>query len=187
MSLNLASLLSNSARLRHPDAARHPFTTTSRLCYGERRGGASLGLPGELLAGGIQPGEKVRLDGAQCAGLHDRLFRRAATRAESSFRSSTLLVANEVAFQLEDSEARAFVVHRQCAAVAWEALERVPGCRLVYTVEDGRGTKGRADSKRFEDVTSSRPHRPISHRRPATTPPSSFTRAVRRANRKGPS
>ncbi len=53
---------------------------------------------------------------------------------------STLLVANEVAFQLEDSEARACVVHRQCAAVAWEALERVR--RLPTGLHGRRWTAG---------------------------------------------
>jgi long-chain acyl-CoA synthetase len=69
---------------------------------------------------------------------------------------NTLLVANEVAFQLEDSEAQALVVHAQNAAVGIEAALRVPGCKQVYTLGlDGASQP--AGAKRFEDVIRAGP------------------------------
>jgi long-chain acyl-CoA synthetase len=68
---------------------------------------------------------------------------------------STLLVANEIAFQLEDSEARALVVHEQCAATAFQAVERGPTCSRIYTVGLPAEKNCPSGSKRFEDVIGS--------------------------------
>ena len=141
MSLNLASLFSNSARL-YPELPAVIYDNVRlRYCDVEE---AAARFAGELLAGGIQPGDKVALMIPNVPAFTIAYF--GVLRAGGVVVPlSTLLVANEVAFQLEDSEAKACVVHRQCAAVAWEALERVPGCRLVYTVEMDRGTTAVAE------------------------------------------
>jgi long-chain acyl-CoA synthetase len=148
MTLNLASLLSNSARL-YPEL---PAALYDNVCLRYRDVQEAVArFAGELLAGGIQAGDKVALMIPNVPAFTIAYF--GVLRAGGVVVPlSTLLVANEVAFQLEDSEARAFVVHRQCAAVAWEALERVPGCRLVYTVEGESRATGSQSTKRLEDV-----------------------------------
>jgi long-chain acyl-CoA synthetase len=150
MSLNLASLLRNSA-LRQPQrlAVIHDDV---RLCYSELDEAAAR-FAGDLLAGGLAPGDKVAVMVPNVPAFTIAYF--GVLRAGGVVVPlNTLLVANEIAFQLEDSEARAFVVHRQIAAVAWEAVQRVPGCRQVYTVEMDNSAGMPAKAKRLEDVVS---------------------------------
>ena len=69
---------------------------------------------------------------------------------------STLLVANEVAFQLEDSEAKAFVVHRQCAAVAGRRWSAFPAAGW-FTRSKGIAEPRDRAAKSFEDVIVTAP------------------------------
>ncbi|HUE13167.1 MAG TPA: long-chain fatty acid--CoA ligase [Planctomycetaceae bacterium] len=150
MSLNLASLLRNSA-LVHPQSPA-VIHDDVRLRYSDLEKAAER-FAGDLLSGGVKPGDKVALMVPNVPAFTIAYFG-VLLAGGVVVPLSTLLVANEVAFQLEDSEARACVVHRQCAAVAWEALGRVTGCRLVYTVEMDGGEGGLPGRRRFEDVIS---------------------------------
>ena len=120
MSLNLASLLRNSA-LAQPLATCAVYDG-GRLTYGQIEE-ASARFAGELLADGLGAGEKVALLVPNVPAFTIAYF--GVLRAGGVVVPlNTLLVANEIAFQLEDSEARAFVVDRKCAAVACDALAR---------------------------------------------------------------
>ena len=152
MSLNLASLLRNSA------AATPSLTATiddagtltfAQLDEAARRFG------GELRAAGLKPGDCVALMVPNVPGFTIAYFGTLYAGCVV-VPLNTLLVANEVAFQLEDSEARALVVHPQTAAVAVEAAERVPGCGQIYAVGFAAAALP-PDAKRLEDVIQSAP------------------------------
>jgi long-chain acyl-CoA synthetase len=152
MSLNLASVLRNSA-------ARYP-TLTATISDGARMTYAELDevarrFAGELLATGLHPGDRVAVMIPNVPGFTIAHFG-ALYAGCVVVPLNTLLVANEVAFQLEDSEAQALVVHAQNAAVGIEAALRVPGCKQVYTLGlDGASQP--AGAKRFEDVIRTGP------------------------------
>jgi long-chain acyl-CoA synthetase len=152
MSLNLASVLRNSA-------ARYPTLTAAidgglRLTYAELDEGARR-FAGELLAAGVQPGDRVAVMVPNVTGFTIAYFG-VLYAGCVVVPLNTLLVANEVAFQLEDSEARALVVHAQTAAIGLEAAERAPGCRHVYTLGLAAASHP-AKARRFEDVVQSGP------------------------------
>lgn len=151
MSLNLASLLRNSA-LRQPDAPA-VIADDVRMRYSELDDAARR-FAGDLLAAGICRGDKVAILVPNVPDFTIAYFG-VLYAGGVVVPLNTLLVTNEIAFQLEDSEARAIVIHEQCASVAFKALEHAAGCRLAYTV----GMKGgpHCCSKRFEDVISNGP------------------------------
>jgi long-chain acyl-CoA synthetase len=148
MSLNLASLLRNSARANGQSAAVIHDDLRLRYCEVDE---AAARFAGDLWAEGLQPGDKVALLMPNVPAFTIAYFG-VLYAGGVVVPLNTLLVANEIAFQLEDSQARAFVVHRQCSAAARDALECVPGCRLIYTVEMDEGVAAHPGSKRFEDV-----------------------------------
>jgi long-chain acyl-CoA synthetase len=152
MSLNLASLLRNSA-VRYPTltAAIHDEfrLTYSQLDEAARR------FAGDLLESGVRPGDRVAVMVPNVPGFTIAYFGILYAGC-IVVPLNTLLVANEVAFQLEDSEARAIVIHSQTAAVGIEGAHRVPGCKQIYTV--GLETVAKpVTSKRLEDVIHSGP------------------------------
>ena len=153
MSLNLASLLRNSA------AATPNLTATiddaGQLTFAELDEAARR-FAGELRATGVKPGDRVALMVPNLPGFTIAYFGTLYAGCVV-VPLNTLLVANEVAFQLEDSEARALVVHPQTAAVAIEAAERVPGCGQIYTIGFSPAAALPADAKRFEEVIHSAP------------------------------
>ena len=150
MSLNLASLLANSAR-RHPERPAL-IDGEIRVRYGELDEAAAR-FAGDLLADGLEPGEKVAILVPNVPAFTIAYF--GVLRAGGVvIPLNTLLVANEIAFQLEDGESRALVVHRQCAAVAKEAVRQAPGCRRIYTVDMQQEVWPGAGTKRFEDAAS---------------------------------
>jgi long-chain acyl-CoA synthetase len=147
MSLNLASVLRNSA-------ARYPTLTATigdsgRMTYAELDESARR-FAGELLATGVHPGDRVAVMIPNVPGFTIAYFG-ALYAGCMVVPLNTLLVANEVAFQLEDSEARALVVHAQTAAVGIEAAHRVPTCKHIYTLGLDAASQP-AGAKRFEDV-----------------------------------
>jgi long-chain acyl-CoA synthetase len=147
MSLNLASVLRNSAA-RYP-ALTATISDVARMTYAELDEAARR-FAGELLATGVEPGDRVALMIPNVPGFTIAHFG-ALYAGCVVVPLNTLLVANEVAFQLEDSEARALVVHAQTAAVGIEAVHRVPSCKHVYTL--GLETDSQpAGAKRFEEV-----------------------------------
>ena len=148
MSLNLASLLRNSA-LRQPDAPA-VIGDDVRMTYDELDA-ATRRFAGDLLAGGLRRGEKVALLVPNVPAFTVAYFG-VLYAGGVVVPLNTLLVANEIAFQLEDSEACGIVIHDQCASVAFNALEHAPDCRLVYSV--GMNREPARGSKRFEDVIS---------------------------------
>jgi len=152
MSLNLASILRNSA-------ARYSSVTATindgeRLTYAELDEAARQ-FAGELLAMGVQPGDRVAVMVPNVPGFTIAYFG-VLYAGCVVVPLNTLLVANEVAFQLEDSEARALVVHAQTAAVAIEAAQRVAGCRHIYTVGCDAAAHP-VGAKRLEEVIHSGP------------------------------
>ncbi|HXY35015.1 MAG TPA: long-chain fatty acid--CoA ligase [Planctomycetaceae bacterium] len=152
MSLNLASILRNSAH-RGPTLTA-VISDGARMTYAELDE-ASRRFAGELLAVGIRPGDRVAMMIPNVPGFTIAHFG-ALYAGCVVVPLNTLLVANEVAFQLEDSEARALIVHAQTAAVGFEAAERVPTCQHVYTLGIEPGLHA-ARAKRFEDVIRSTP------------------------------
>jgi long-chain acyl-CoA synthetase len=151
MSLNLASILRNSA-------AHAPVLTATigdaRLTYAQLDEAARR-FAGELLQSGVRPGERVAIMVPNVPGFTIAYFG-ALYAGCVVVPLNTLLVANEVAFQLEDSEARALVVHAQTAAVGLEAAGRIPGCRLLYTLGIERAACP-AGAKRLEEVIEAGP------------------------------
>src|SRR5271155_5699845 len=112
MSLNLASLLRNST-LRQPQPPA-VINDDLRLQYAELDEAARR-FAGDLLAGGLKRGDKVALLVPNVPAFTIAYFG-ALYAGGVVVPLNTLLVANEISFQLEDSEAQAFVVHRQCSA-----------------------------------------------------------------------
>jgi long-chain acyl-CoA synthetase len=149
MSLNLASLLRNSA-LRQPEAPA-VIDEDARMRYRELDAAARR-FAGDLLGGGLRRGDRVALLVPNVPAFTVAYFG-VLYAGGVVVPLSTLLVANEIAFQLEDSEARGIVIHDQCAHVALNALEHAPQCRLIYSV--GTSKEAARGCKRFEDVTSS--------------------------------
>jgi long-chain acyl-CoA synthetase len=148
MSLNLASLLRNSA-LRRPEATA-VIDGDTRLRYSELDEAARR-FGGELLAGGLNRGDKVAVLVPNVPAFTVAYFG-VLYAGGVVVPLNTLLVAKEVAFQLEDSEAQALVVHRQCGGVACDALEQASGCQRVYTVAVDSGRQPPRATKRFEDA-----------------------------------
>ncbi len=152
MPLNLASVLRNSA------AATPKLTATiddgGQMTFAELDEAARR-FAGELRAIGVKPGDRVALMVPNVPGFTIAYFGTLYAGCVV-VPLNTLLVANEVAFQLEDSEARALVVHPHTAAVAIEAAERVPGCGQIYTVGFDV-TSLPPDAKRVEDVIQTAP------------------------------
>ncbi len=130
MSLNLATLLANSV-LRYP-ALPAALTDERTLTYAELDAAARR-LAAHLLAGGLAPGDRVAVMVPNVPEFTIAYFG-VLYAGGVAVPLSTLLVANEVAFQLEDSEARALVVHAQSAPAGLEAVARAAACRQVYTV-----------------------------------------------------
>lgn len=130
MYLNLASLLRNSTR-RYPHLIA-AIDGEKRITYAELDEAARR-FAGELLARGLERGDKVAVMIPNVPAFTIAYFG-ILYAGGVVIPLNSLLVADEVAFQLEDGDARALVVHTQCAAVGLEAVTRVPGCRFVYAV-----------------------------------------------------
>jgi long-chain acyl-CoA synthetase len=152
MSLNLASILRISAT-RTPSLVA-TISDESRLTYAELDDSARR-FAGELLAAGINPSDRVAVMVPNVPGFTIAYFG-ALYAGCVVVPLNTLLVANEVAFQLEDSEAQVLVVHAQNVAVGIEAAQRVVCCRHVYTVGLDAASQP-VGLKRFEDVTQTSP------------------------------
>jgi long-chain acyl-CoA synthetase len=150
MSLNLASLL-RSSRARYPTRTAI-ISDDARLTYAELDDAAQR-FAGELLGAGVHSGDRVAVMVPNVPGFTIAYFG-VLYAGCVVVPLNTLLVANEVAFQLEDSEARALIVHAQTTAVGIEAAHRVPGCQLVYTIGLDSQLPG---TKRFEQVIQSGP------------------------------
>jgi long-chain acyl-CoA synthetase len=150
MSLNLASVLRNSAN-RYPNLTA-TIDGAARMSYA-RLDEAARWFAGELLASGVSPGDCVAIMVPNVPEFTVAYFGILYAGCVV-VPLNTLLVANEVEFQLEDSEARALLVHAQTAGVGIEAASRVSGCRRIYTigVECGSQSTG---TKRFEKVIES--------------------------------
>ena len=148
MSLNLASLLRNSA-LRLPEAPA-VIHDDVRLSYSELDE-AGRRFAADLLAGGLEQGDKVALLVPNVPAFTIAYFG-VLYAGGVVVPLNTLLVTKEIAFQLDDSEARGIVIHADCASAALSALEQAPGCRLVYSV--GMSKDVARESKRLEDLIS---------------------------------
>jgi long-chain acyl-CoA synthetase len=148
MSLNLASILRNSA-------ARYP-SLTATISEGGRRTYAELDesarrFAAELLSAGIQPGDRVAVMVPNVPAFTIAYFG-VLYAGCVVVPLNTLLVANEVAFQLEDSEARALVVHEMVAPAGIEGARRVASCRHIYTA--GRDSLCDGDKRLVDDIRS---------------------------------
>ena len=111
MSLNLASSLRNSAlRLPESPAVIHDDV---RLSYSELDE-AGRRFAADLLAGGLEQGDKVALLVPNVPAFTIAYFG-VLYAGGVVVPLNTLLVTKEIAFQLDDSEARGIVIHADCA------------------------------------------------------------------------
>jgi long-chain acyl-CoA synthetase len=134
MSLNLGSLLRNSTK-QFPDATALIHGNT-RLTYAELECRVRR-LATELRACGIEPGDRVALMAPTgpyfTIGYFGILYAGATVVA-----LSTLQSPHEVAFQLNDCQAKALILHADCQTSGRAGLERAEHCRHLLTIQGDR-------------------------------------------------
>ncbi len=130
MALNLASLLDNSTRAFPGETAL--IADDDRWTY-ERLDQAARRFGAELLERGLKRGQKVAIMIPNVPEFSIAYFG-TLYAGGVVVPLSTLHVAAELVFQLDDCEARAFVVHADCAAQGVEAFRRTKDCPNLYMI-----------------------------------------------------
>ena len=148
MSLNLGSLVAHSAG-RHPDRTAL-IHDDERWTY-EELGRLVRQFAGELLAGGLAPGEKVAVMAPNGFAFIVAYF--GTLHAGGVVVSlNTLQAADEVTYQLQDSGAKVFVLHADCLEAGLTAFDRVVSCEKLYVAGRAAGTETPAGAESFDDA-----------------------------------
>ncbi|MGE3314558.1 MAG: long-chain fatty acid--CoA ligase [Planctomycetaceae bacterium] len=130
MALNLASILHNSTRTFPRETAI--IADNVRYTY-ERLDQAARRFAAELLERGLNRGEKVAIMIPNVPEFSIAYFG-VLYAGGVVVPLSTLHVATELVYQIDDCEARAFVVHADCAAQGVEAYRRAKNCPHLYMI-----------------------------------------------------
>ena len=150
MTLNLGALLANSAG-KHPqctalieDARQFCYTDVDRLA---RRIAFALR---EL---NVRHSDHVALLSPNCSAFTLSYYGILYAGA-SVVTLNTLQSADELVFQLTNSEATALIVHGDCQAAGLPAFHRVPSCKHLITIDCGGDTIGNPDAISFEQLVT---------------------------------
>jgi long-chain acyl-CoA synthetase len=127
MSLSLASIVTESARRFPLEVALIQDRSTWNYSDLKRQ---SFALSGYLCAQGIRPGMRIGLMCGNCAEFTLSYFGILAAGA-TVVSLNTLLVPDEISYQLDHSEVVGLLVDSDCLPTALEAVARVPSCRWV--------------------------------------------------------
>ena len=146
MSLNLGALLANSTRRYGEGTAL--IDGSGRYTY-EWLDASARRMAADLIEGGLQRGDKVALMVPNVPAFTVAYFG-VLYAGGVVVTLSTLQVADEVAYQLNDCDARVLVLHRDCLEAGLEALGRAEACRTLYAVDATGDLPDRA--RRFEEV-----------------------------------
>jgi long-chain acyl-CoA synthetase len=154
MSLNLGTLLANSARRYGNETA--VIFGTQRYSY-EQLDQMVRRFAGELIESGIERGDKVALMAPNGPPFTIAYFG-ALYAGAVIVTLNTLQSADEVAFQLEDCEAKVLVLHADCHTAGLEALRRLGSCQHLYLIAGSQIAEVPDPSKRFEDSIDGESH-----------------------------
>lgn len=146
MSLNLGSIVSTSAQRAPSDIAM--IFGADRYCF-EEMDGLVRRFATELKRAGIKPGDKVAMMSPNNPYFSVAYFGILYTGA-TVVALNTLQSADEVAFQLNDCEAKAMVLHADFNASGLGGFERAEKCSLLYSIAASEDTK--TESKSLEKV-----------------------------------
>lgn len=165
VALNLASILHNSTRAYSREIAiiaDHERYTYERLDRDARRFAA------ELLENGLKRGQKVALMIPNVPEFSIAYFG-VLYAGGVVVPLSTLHVAAELVYQIDDCEARAFVVHADCEAQGFEAFRRAKDCPTLYVI----GASSRPDMpgnvRSFAEVMGGSTHADLAQTNPDDT------------------
>ncbi|TCJ14825.1 long-chain fatty acid--CoA ligase [Rubrobacter taiwanensis] len=153
MTLNLAVLLEESAKAHADKPAL--LLGEHRMAYAELRGAAKK-FAGALEALGVEPGEKVAMmvpNVPQFAVAYYGILNRGAVVVPLN----VLLKEDEIAYHLEDSDARALVVWEGFLEEAHKGFEKAAGCRELIVVEAPGGNGARDGMRGFAALLSEHP------------------------------
>ena len=148
MSLNLGTLLAESV-VRYPDQTAL-FFHSQRYSY-EQLDAAARQFARVLLDARIGPGDKVALMLPNGPPFTIAYFG-ALYAGAVVVTLNTLLAADEVAYQLADSEAEALVLHADCSAAGLDGFRRSNACRNLYWVAGSDTSDAPEQAKPFEST-----------------------------------
>ena len=151
MSLNLGSLLANAAR---------KFPRETAVIYNDVRytyaalDAAVRKFAADLIERGLEPGQRVAVVVPNVPEFTIADFGVLYAGGVAG-PMSTLFVAGELAYQFQDCDARALVLHGDCTGAGLEAFRRSPACKTLYTVGEVAGAETAGDVRPFAAVLKS--------------------------------
>lgn len=151
MSLNLGSLLANAARKYSGETA--VIFHDRRMAYPELDEAARR-FAAELTSRGLGRGEKVAIIVPNSPEFTIAYFG-TLYAGGVAVPLSTLHVADELVFQLDDCEAKHIVLDTECAKAGLEAWRRMKSRAGLYLVNAGRMPERPPEAKEFESIVAS--------------------------------
>ncbi|MDA2936784.1 long-chain fatty acid--CoA ligase [Acidobacteria bacterium AH-259-A15] len=154
MSLNLGNLLANSARYYGDQTAL--IFHSQRYSY-QQLDSMARQFAWELMQVGIGPGDKVAImlpNGPPFTIAYFGTLYAGAVAVTLSM----LQAAEEVAYQLNDCDAKAFVLHADCRTAGMDAFRRTDQCRKLYWVADHSSDNVPEDTIPFDNVLGRSSH-----------------------------
>ncbi|MBB74134.1 MAG: long-chain-fatty-acid--CoA ligase [Planctomycetaceae bacterium] len=150
MTLNLGGLLANSAG-KHPQAIA--LIENSRYFRYAEIDIRARRLAGALHELNVGTGQHVALLSPNCSAFTISYY--GILYAGATVVSlNTLQTADELAFQLTNSEATTLIVHGDCQATGLTAFKRVPTCRHLISIDFGDCDTTRPDAIPFEQLVA---------------------------------
>jgi long-chain acyl-CoA synthetase len=146
MSLNLGSLLRNSVKQHGKEIAL--ISGSRHYTYVEFEGLVRR-LATDLRERGIEPGDRVALmapNGPFFSISYFGILYAGATVVALNTLQSTA----EVAFQLQDSQAKGLILHADCQASGAQGFAQADGCRHLYTINSAGFAQTPPDSRCLE-------------------------------------
>ncbi len=165
MSLNLGSLLSNSTRQYSAE--------TALICDSDRYSYEHLDISvrkfaADLKEAGIERGDKVAIMLPNVPEFTIAYF--GILYAGAVVVSlNILLSADELNYQLTQSQAKAFVVHADCREAGLEGFNRSDNCKALYFVDDNNGNESPSNARSVKDALARSDHADICQTMPDDT------------------
>ena len=154
MTLNLGSLLADAAR--HNPAQPAIIDDQRRLSY-EELDAAVRRCASAFQAAGLKQGDRIAIMLGNSPNFTIAYFA-AVYNGYVVVTLNTLLAADEVAFQLTNSESRALIVDEEFQLAGVAGFERSPDCRLLYLAGTVDSAECVADAAPFESLLSGSEH-----------------------------
>ncbi|MCZ6671702.1 MAG: long-chain fatty acid--CoA ligase [Verrucomicrobia bacterium] len=165
MSLNLGGLLANSTRQYGSETAL--IYDSERYTYDELDGYVRK-FAAELIDAGVQPGDNAAIMIPNCPPFSIAYFG-ILYAGGTVVTMNTLQSADEVVYQLTDSQAKVFILHADCKEAGLEAYGRCDSCSVLYFVTDSDADQVPANAKHFAEVLERSDHADLCQTMPDDT------------------